>query len=855
MTQFAHPSTLNRMRAFTAVASLLVLLLAASAALAQNDVKSITVNVDAGTTQENNVGAGFALIEQLATELNVHLTSVQGEIKSSELVSAAPGVNWVKVSETHWRAAGVGPNDPFWCVIKCEMAFPGGQGGEGGEPPIRWMSVSYVDLDADTDNDSQAAHRPPSRSEEEDHLEYPGAVASDVIGLIIPINDNNDVNWLVRDGSTPMNRDEDPDILDHVLEIRPRKAGEWTALFYGGFQYTEDGTRVGAADRTLNINQDVVLNLRLESDWDATSGSRNTAWGYFTPNEPRAGVSARDAFRYIFLGCDIDVDSNNDGNITADRAYNSGADFLEAHPSDSDRYLVWPEFKFGMIVAVNDDDDDNDGHPDNGWNGTDWTGPNADTIRGAEDLDDLRPGILRGLGVDANVKAMIDELDPVLVIKKVSGPGAIRLFTESGHHHIGAFIDNDDSVDEVDGTPLWDQLYGGTDMGLLVEGLRGGEVILGYQLWVNGLLIHHDEVRITVASWMMPSHRDVVHDVYVTTGMAAATRTAVENAIPEGVNLIEITSPDLWIQDQMLVGFRSWPTGVGSSWQTAMLNSSRHRTGSEYGPPFLHNQVNDLLGPGQSVYWFTPPDDNTFNSFGNVDAFPPTQSETHGRIYYGWTNNPTPNRPQISQSIRDFFAQQAELGPQAEPVTFNTSWLSVGHIDEIMSIQMTGNDTFRAIVADAQMGIDILANADQSEVLIAAWLATYIDPETIGDIRNDLDGFNTNIAATLDDLATSLVQMGLQVVRVPAYFAEVTRGGEVYAVSLLPNMVNMLNVNGTLITLDPMFEPFRQAMENALGGVEWIGDFNIHGAFGGLHCATNTRREPHDSLKEWWKDD
>ncbi len=472
-----------------------VLVLCSAVTNAQVDVKSITVNVDPGTSLENNVGAGFSLLEKEVTQLNVHLTSSK-TIKSSSLVASAPGANWTKVTETHWRAAGIGTNDEFWCIILCIMDNNGG-GGSG--PILRWMSVSHVDMDADTDNDSQNAHRPPSRSEAEDEIEYPGVVASDVLGLLIPVNDNIDVSSTVRDGSEPMSRSQDPDVIDHVLEVRPRKAGEWYAVFLHGYQYVEDGTDVLLTDTDLGINEDITLNLRLESSWNTASGTTNTASAYYFPNTPRAQTyTATDMFEYIVLGCDIDVDSNNatdgSGRIAESNEYDEGEDFLEAHDHDDSIYNAYPEYRLGMLVPVNDDDDDADGEPDNGWNGENWSGPNGQTVE--TDDDDPQPGILMGLGVSSPDKVLLDALDPKLVIKKVSGDGAVRLFRASDDALMGILNNDEDGFHEFGGQTNWLQLYN-DDMAIRVEGLRAGEVIIGYQLWVSGAILHHDEVRVT----------------------------------------------------------------------------------------------------------------------------------------------------------------------------------------------------------------------------------------------------------------------------------------------------------------------------------------------------------------------
>ncbi len=315
-----------------------------------------------------------------------------------------------------------------------------------------------------------------------------------------------------------------------------------------------------------------------------------------------------------------------------------------------------------------------------------------------------------------------------------------------------------------------------------------------------------------------------------------------------------MTESDIWIQDQMLLGFRSWHhTGSGSSdahWHTAIINSPRHHG---YG---LEDGVAKLLGPNVSVIRPGTPPGTRFDSFGNVDAFPPCNGNL-GQVYYGTS-------PQTG--LTDFFAHQAQIGPHATPVSLGpTDWLRVGHIDEIMSVRMNDpNDPdagFHVILASPRMGIAVLKD-DLAHVLQADWLydpllgdmtaQQAIEEDYWGDTWETLnDGWQEDINLIKGELNA----MGIDTVDVPAYFAPTPDG----AVSLLPNMVNMLNVNGTLITLHPGSPHFATAMNSALGGtvvgpaIKYIDGFALHRLFGGLHCATNTERVPRANLKRWWE--
>jgi len=240
------------------------------------------------------------------------------------------------------------------------------------------MSVSDVDFDADSDDNSPDPHRPPSRSQDEDFNEYPGVLETAPIGLVIPIDDDNQASTTSRDGDLlEMNYDTDLDVLNAVLEIHPKKAGAWNETFPYVTRYTEDGTNLLYANKRLNQDQSTPINLRLKSPSLIASGTKESGSVVFMPDAPWAGVWSRDAMNYIFLGCDIDVDSDNDGSVAASNQASSGEDFFEALPSGDNQYIINPQYKYGMIVGVNDGDCDSDGNPDNGWNGTDWSGPDS----------------------------------------------------------------------------------------------------------------------------------------------------------------------------------------------------------------------------------------------------------------------------------------------------------------------------------------------------------------------------------------------------------------------------------------------------------------------------------------------
>lgn len=466
----------------------------------------ITVNVDPGFEYTSNVAAGFKVVEREGTELKIKLTTSKGTIVSSALVDVAAGAKWDQVDgdPTRWKCTGVGPNDKFWCVIKCTIkpdAKPQAPGKGEADDLDRWMSVSDIDFDADSDNDSRGVHRPPSRTTPEDFDEYPVSLSDVPIGFVIPIDDDNEVNTTARDGGLPaMNYDKDTHVLDGVIDITPKKGGTWDITPRDMCWYRQDGTTLLGSNRKLAIDDpNRTMPVRVKSKWNAATGTRGTGdasiVSTYTLDAAKAGHTPEDKMNYVILGCDIDVDSNNDGTIAGANQDATGEDFWEALPRGDAQYSMYPEYANGMIVGVNDGDADKDGNPDNGWNGIGWVGPNANVV---EDDAPLRPGVLRGLGISDAAKAALELHNPFVQITMIAGDGDVRLFSaDAPKTVIGTFVNVGNTAFTFGGKSIWDRVAN-NDLHFQVEGLGSGEVMLACQLLLNGVVIHQDVVRITV---------------------------------------------------------------------------------------------------------------------------------------------------------------------------------------------------------------------------------------------------------------------------------------------------------------------------------------------------------------------
>jgi protein-arginine deiminase len=569
---------------------------------------------------------------------------------------------------------------------------------------------------------------------------------------------------------------------------------------------------------------------------------------------------------------DLDADSDRNGSV------DSGSD-----DSGEDIWTYGEDGK-GAIILFNNDDDDGDHAIDS----------SDEQVNGAVDVDDLAPLAIRSLG------ANLPEPEPE--------GWKVRLTVTENGDRVRIFDARD-----ADATMVIPNLLGEFEHDIplgdvegLGEGLEYGIEALAYPGWpyadFDGLvtiklqlvdpkddIACEDVVQVRVAPWLMPSHADEVTTVYVADVFGPRPETDPGGAAPAfpnrlntalggtGLTATIIHSGDPWPQDQYEVGYHSMP---GGHWSSVLLNSPRFGYDGESLRLYAQHT---LLGDDFGLYgtpldpgdWTAPA--SSYDSFGNLEAFPPhsppapQQPWPSGHVYHG---------SGMQGDLLGFLAGQHVQGHP--PTTYDTSWLLVGHVDEFMTIQATGPNTFRVILASPQMGIAILDQLalagfvfqhgqlwDKNAVRTAAELLT--DPPATPGVT--LRVFNQNLQGQINNIRTALQGFGItDFVEVPAYFIsqDWSMGGALSASgpaqSMLPDMINMLNVNGTFIVPDPNphsgiqwpgggGDPFKAAFTNAIGAgttIRWIDCLEYHWGVGEVHCGTNVRRTPRPEIREWW---
>ncbi|MFI6923153.1 protein-arginine deiminase family protein [Nonomuraea spiralis] len=280
--------------------------------------------------------------------------------------------------------------------------------------------------------------------------------------------------------------------------------------------------------------------------------------------------------------------------------------------------------------------------------------------------------------------------------------------------------------------------------------------------------------------------------------------------------------------------------------------------------PMARLLFRELRGPGVAVVQqltLTRRDHLTDlrNSTGNVESLPPYAGHPHGRLVYGTgrTRRPDP------AFVRLLTGMGQGLQP---PVTLDTDWLLVGHVDETMHVVRAGNARgWTLLVADPRTAARLLRRAGAAG---AGPTRLFPGSRTVGELLGDRAFLAANDAAAghIDaQLATMLAATGLrpsEVVRVPVLF-----GASESEPSLLkaytPGIPNGLSLTDREFAAPDPHGPvvggrdlFRQAARDALAAqgvrVRWVADLSWAHLLGGeVHCATNALRDT-SSTARWW---
>lgn len=563
--------------------------------------------------------------------------------------------------------------------------------------------------------------------------------------------------------------------------------------------------------------------------------------------------------------------------------------------SDNDGEAEWSVVK-GAAFLANLDDDDQDGVRD----GEDTrVNVDGDNVWDAYDLTPIALAQWPGIPAGAVGKITIDAASAahVRMFKKLLD-GSFAIVGGAGA------CDGQTACNPAVITLTADEIKVGAE--LFIEGLRltgmpdavsvdgasgqpvpwSGNVELRYQivggdgnpLATDGNPQGLDVLQLRVAPWLMFGNHMAMDTVYANSASFAfinGVTAAVNSAAGITFQQINNWPTDHWTEDYFQTGFTSVPWADGQVHGMRLSNPRPWGRGS--GPsalPITFLEQNLTYPDAGSFVVYRQPDPNgsTYDSHGNHDLVPGYshngQDFPYGRIVYG---------SGVLPETKAFYEAQLV---QAPALTVDTSWLTVGHVDEVFSYVPAATERgWKLLVASPQLGRQMLLDWQQQghgavELFVGKqwWdgspAATSIDA-VLADTQ--LMAWSQQAQTNIDGMLDVMVQeIGLaedEIVEIPFLFEN-----DFGLVAYNPGTVNIRVLGDTIVAPDP-FGPriggadgFEKDLEDRLGApAEGLGsdgqgldvffadDWDwYHVALGEVHCGTNFSGPPQPDVK-WWE--
>jgi protein-arginine deiminase len=383
-----------------------------------------------------------------------------------------------------------------------------------------------------------------------------------------------------------------------------------------------------------------------------------------------------------------------------------------------------------------------------------------------------------------------------------------------------------------------------------------------------------DKAKMRVAPWILFGNLSPFDTVFVDSYDTDFTSQLNVPVTKAGLKLRKITNyADQWVQDYFQTAWESIPGPNGT------VKGMRVANGRPWAQPGATKPYTWLkksyLDPDRGILEIYKEFDtgDSYDSHGNHDLLPPytngADSFPLGRIIHG---------SGILKETRDFYAAQQIQGP---PVVVDTSWLYVGHVDEVFSyVPAKTPRGWKLLAGSPKLAKAMLekASADgfgATQMFVGKlWDTGKPAAITIDDLLADQDVMaKSQQAQTEIDgmIATVKEAVGLaddEIIEVPYLFEFVDAG----LVAYNPGTANLLAFGDYIVQADP-FGPqidgkdlFKQDLldrlgtpVNALGStgqgllVNFADDWDLyHVLLGEVHCGTNVDAPP-PAGEKWWE--
>jgi protein-arginine deiminase len=377
------------------------------------------------------------------------------------------------------------------------------------------------------------------------------------------------------------------------------------------------------------------------------------------------------------------------------------------------------------------------------------------------------------------------------------------------------------------------------------------------------------QVSFRVAPFLLASALDPAEEVLVvenprTAGFARTLeRTLQEMRVPMRRIRVpgdEAEEYDRWPQDALEIGRICAPSGRDVLQVVAVLTGLRAKHETMNCEPLDRRArkvfkdraaiLADVGVPRAGTRWI--------DWYGNLEVSPPVRSRDGrefplGRILIG---------RQLELDMHpDVLAFLEAQRAQTPPLVVDTSWLGIGHVDEVVSfVPAPGRPGFRVLFPGISLARAILEAAIAQGHARQAAFAGHKEEMTAEALLEEiaLSEENRQIEAVLDETKHLLCEgLGIEegdFVELPVLFKA--------GMAVIPNSINSLIINGHAVVPDPLGpqvdgeDAFARAIRTALSKcgiqVHFVDVWDtFHWLGGEIHCGTNAVRRISNPL--WWK--
>lgn len=396
---------------------------------------------------------------------------------------------------------------------------------------------------------------------------------------------------------------------------------------------------------------------------------------------------------------------------------------------------------------------------------------------------------------------------------------------------------------------------------------NGRFILTGSIVTKDGEQIAKKSLNFQVAPFLLTSSLDPVAEVLVInnsrTGNFVSTLKEIVSQTGATLQVIQVedgNESDVWIQDAVSIGTVCIPIQNNVKQFTTVLSGLRAKHKGINCIP-LDNYVPEyFLQRGDIVINAAIPRSETkwIDWYGNLQVSPPVQTKNGhnfplGRILVGVQNNLT-----MHPEILDFLNAQKL---QVPPLFIDTSWLIIGHVDEVVNFVPAANQKgFRILIPSTTKAKTILESLALQGFGEQKIFADHSGETTVTKLLEEIaiseenKFINEIIKKTRAQLCEGLGVEDVDFIEIPTIFQE--------GIAIIPNCVNGLICNNHAILPDPLGpivngeDIFAAVIKNDLTNlgvkVHFIDNWDpYHINWGEIHCGTNAIRLIRQP--QWWK--